>query len=1826
MRSTQMAALCLVFSLFFPAFSQIAAAQDVRREVEILQDSDYFGFDLRAEKNVSLDECQAICVADPACRAFTYNSKVQWCFLKSDFDKIGSFPGAIAGKIIEVSNEPDIGAAPKLDFVPEGTLDEATRFRARALSGKGESIGSGDELMNIARAALAANRTDETARAISQAIKAEPENADLQLQMSRLAAGWLAANSSYDYRMQETATATAISAYGLTRTASKRAEALAVLARALEQRSLFRPALEAYKRSLELQNSPQVATAFADLKARKGFRITGNTVDADTPSPRICVQFSEDLVKNGVDYASYVTVDGKSSGAIEASGQQICAEGLEHGNTYRITLRAGLPSSVGENLEQPVVINSYIRDRAPAVRFTGENFVLPGSARKGIPIIGINADKADLELFRIGDRSLARLISGSQFLSQLEGYSVEQISDDMGSSVWKGSIELGREINKEVVTSFPVDEALPNREPGIYVLTAKAAGSEQDSWEPVATQWFLISDIGLTTYAGTDGLSVFARSLDSAGVLSNVEVTLLARNNEVLGKAITDNEGRAVLSPGLMRGSAGQAPAVLTASIMVDGKQDFVFLDMTKAGFDLSDRGVSGRETPGPLDLYTYLDRGIFRPGETVNMVSLVRDDSVAAAGDLPLTIILRRPDGVEAERVVSTAPQLGAHAASFALQDNAMLGVWRIAIHSDPDAAPLSEKTFLVEDFVPDRTEFDLSSQSIVISPVEPAMIKVDGRYLYGAPAANLALEGEIRLKTLRERSEAPGFEFGLADEDAEGNDVIELAGLGRTDGDGKAEIEAAVSSLPATTRPLVADVVIRMKEDGGRAIERTLTLPVAPDGAMIGVKPEFEDHVVGENSNASFQVIALDSNGKRIDLKGLKWSLNEIVRNYQWYRDGSYWRYEPVEVTRNIDGGSLDAKADEVVRVSAKPGWGRYRLDVESPDAEGPATSVLFDAGWYVEAATTETPDALEIALDKETYSAGETAKLKVSPRFAGEMLVAIGADRLYRTLNVNVPEGGAEIDIPVDENWGAGAYVTATLFRPGSQQDSRMPARAIGTTWLKLDPESRALQVALDLPEKVRPDTILNIPVSVASAAGEEAYVTVAAVDVGILNLTRFSPPDPGGWYFGQRKLGLEIRDIYGRLIDSSQGAFGKLRTGGDGPGESSQGSPPTEKLLAFYSGIVRLDENGKAEIAFELPQFNGTARVMAVAWTKKAVGHANGDVIIRDPVVLSASLPRVLAPGDQARTIIEIHNTDGPAGNYQLSMSGTDLVTVGSVQPEITLGVGERKVLDLPLAANRSGTGEMTFAVTLDGEKMSDVTRVVKVRPATLPVSNRMEIPLAANGGTIRLDGELLAQSIVEGASVSINISRRAGFDVPALLTRLDRYPYGCAEQTTSRALPLLYLSEFETPASLVEGDDIAKRVNAAIDRVLTYQASGGSFGLWGPGDGDLWLDSYVTDFLTRAVEKGYNVPEQAMKLAVQNLQNTLAYTNDLAENGNDIAYALYVLARNRRASVSDLRYYADERINDFATPLARAHLAGALALYNEIERANRTFSSALSLAKDPASINLARSDYGSSLRDGAAMLVLASETRPVAPQVADMMELVASEIDKRSYTSTQEDAWLLLAARAAQEGNKAIRLDVNGSPLSGAYTSRLQGSDLVSNPLSVSNRTSDPLTAVVTTLASPRDPLPAGGNGFEIKRTFYNPDGTEADMNAVRQNQRFVVVLEINELNGWPSRILVSDLLPGGFEIDNPRLVKSAELEGFEWLGEVETAHSEFRDDRFVSAFNRSSGDDRSFAIAYVVRAVTPGTYTLPAASVEDMYRPQFSARTATGFLQIGKAE
>lgn len=1796
------------------------------RSVVTTQEADYYGFDLRTERDVSLAQCKIACIKDENCRAFTYNTRAQWCFLKSDWGPLNPFAGAVAGRIIDTSGDPDIGAAPEPAFLPSGLRDEARQYRGAIRSTTPEPAQGGAALTARANALRAQGDARGAVDAFRQALSLAPEDVALWRALSQA----LLAVEPQDWRersdLPRDASSSAINAYLVSRTTGDRAAALHVLAGALAQRDLYRPAMEAYDASLALVDLAAVRAEQSALRARRGFRVMDHTVDTEAAEPRICVQLSADLPRSGVDFASFVRLDGAPAPAVDASGQQICVEGLQHGRQYRMTLRQGLPSTSGEALLEDVALSVYVRDRTPSLRFSDESFVLPSGMRRGIPLVSVNTDSARISLFRIGDRALARAMAESRFLRRLGGWEVENITDQLGEPVWEGALDIAGTLNREVITSFPVDEALPEREPGVYVLVAVPQNDTREPWEARATQWFVVSDIGLASFAGADGLSVFARSLGSAMPLPGVSLQLVARNNTILGTVSTDADGMAHFDAGLMRGTGGMTPTVVMAG-GDDG--DFVFLDLTRAGFDLSDRGVAGRAAPGAIDILPWTERGIYRAGETVHLNALVRDDTGRALQNLPLTAILTRPDGVEDRRVVSRQGALGGHAYAMALSDNAMRGTWSAALHVDPERPPLAQTRFLVEDFVPDRIAFTMEADVERLDPDGVARVDVDGRYLYGAPAQGLGLEGELAVTTTRDWPAHPGYRFGLDEEDELGAAVTPLTVLPDTDAQGRAQFDVTLGALPATTRLLDATVILRMRESGGRAVERRLTLPVTPDTPMIGIRPDFADASVPENTTASFSVIATNAQGARLARADLKWSLEKIERSHQWYRTESGWNYEPVIHTSEVDSGRIDVGQGDPGRIALPVEWGRYRLVIETDDPMGPATSMAFDAGWFVETTATEAPDALEIALDRERYADGEIARLKIAPRFAGEVLVHVGNERLLETITATIPQEGGEVAIPVSSAWGAGAYVTATLYRPGDDTQSRMPARAIGVTWLPVDPGARDLQVSLDLPDMLRPRERLSIPVSVDDLpADTPAYVTVAAVDVGILNLTSHPAPDPGGWYFGQRSLGLAIRDLYGRLIDGSLGAAGRLRTGGDG-GILVEGSPPEERLLAFSSGPVALDSQGRAMVDFTLPEFNGTVRITAVAWTAEGVGETQAERVVRDPLVVTASAPRFLAPGDNALMRLDIANPDGPEGVYALSVGidGDAGIALGAVPETIRLDRGGAQALTLPLRATGSGEGMITVA--LGDSEGTTITRTafVTVRPAAMPMTTRRVISLAANGGALRIDDGLLGDSLLDGASVSVGVSPLSTFDIPSLLMALDRYPYGCAEQLTSRAMPLLYAAELAQISGLDIDQGLEARIDEAIDAVLDFQTSTGGFGLWGPRGGDLWLDAYIGEFLTRAGENGYAVPAEAMARMIANLQNTLAYTTDVEAQGTQIAYALYVLARNSRASVGDLRYYADTRIEAFESPMARAQIAAALALYGDSERAGRAFASAsgkarADIAGEAEGMPGARADFGSSLRDSAAMLALAAETSPLPMTITEMSEHVADARHARSHISTQEQAWMLMAARGMRMADDAITLTINGVSHHGSFAQRIAGADLAAEPLTLVNDSDEPVDAVITTVAAPAYPLPAGGEGFEITRSYYTLEGEPVTVSSVEQNMRYVVVLRFVEENRWPSQVVMTDLLPAGFEIDNPRLVGSADLDRFDWLGDVDAAHVAFRDDRFTAAFTRDAQSPRAQMAAYIVRAVTPGVYAHPAAVVEDMYRPQFSARTATGMMEV----
>jgi uncharacterized protein YfaS (alpha-2-macroglobulin family) len=806
-------------------------------------------------------------------------------------------------------------------------------------------------------------------------------------------------------------------------------------------------------------------------------------------------------------------------------------------------------------------------------------------------------------------------------------------------------------------------------------------------------------------------------------------------------------------------------------------------------------------------------------------------------------------------------------------------------------------------------------------------------------------------------------------------------------------------------------------------------------------------------------------------------------------------------------------------------------------------------------------------------------------------------------------------------------------AELYRPMDTAAKRMPSRAVGVKWVGFDASDKKLDLAIDLFERARPNERLTVPVRLSGlASGEKARITVAAVDVGILNLTGYQPPQPDDYYFGQRRLGTEIRDLYGKLIDGMQGVRGTIRSGGDGGpgGLAMQGRPLNAEPVAFYSGIVQVGENGRAEIGFDIPAFDGTLRVMVTAWSATQLGHAVKDIIIRDPVVVQGTPPKFLIIGDKSELHLSVQNVEGVDGNYELTATadGSTSVPEASMRQSFAMKTGERKTVLLPLTGD--SLGKASVAVALTGPNGVNIERsyAFQVEPAAPNITRRSIDALAAKTGSMRVSSDLVKDLIPETARVTVNAGPEAALDVPGLLLALDRYPLGCAEQTVSRALPLLYLNEVADSVGLAGENGAKERIQKAIDRLALLQDSSGSFGLWSPGSHDLWLTAYVTDFLTRAQEKGYKIRSTVVETALDRLKNSVNYTTEFQKGGESLAYALYVLARSGRAVVGDLRYYVDEKLMSFATPLAQAQLGAALAMYGDKERAERAFGVALDEIKpNPTPDVLAtRTDYGSPLRDSAALLTLISETKMLPSRVPGILQDVSRRRASNLFTSTQENAWLLLAAKSLIDESRGATLEVDGRPEKGPVQRVLSAADLAKGPLLIKNTTDTPISASVIVNGASATPEPAAASGFSIERKVYTPDGKEVPFERVKQNDRFVVVLKVNEAQSKLGHIVIEDRLPAGFEIENPQLVKGSDLKAFAWLDtKTNPAHIAFRDDRFTAAFSKldpNNSQPASYTLAYVMRAVSPGSYTHPGAYVEDMYRPERFARSAPGKVEI----
>ncbi len=1564
-------------------------------------------------------------------------------------------------------------------------------------------------------------------------------------------------------------------------------------------------------------------------------------VQTSGETPEACLVFTRKLDDSGsVRYEDYLKFDPELTFAVRVTQDRLCVQGLTFGKAYTLQLKEGLPAIKGEKLSKSETFPVELRDKPSLVRF-GNGLVLPRDTADGVPITTVNVARLDVKVIRVGDRLLSQLQTGVVDQREFYEYDRDNLENSQGQVVWQGQLSVpGNRRNDEAITLFPLRKALKQVLPGAYLVIATDSAEtsttdENEYWKPRAAQFVLNTDIALTSFRGRDGLTVFARSLRSAEPLSGVELALVARNNEELKRVKTGPDGRATFEAPLIRGKGGAEPVVIMA---YGSGADFSFLDLRRPAFDLTDRGVEGRSNPGEIDAYMYTDRGVYRPGETVNVTTLLRDQQARAITNTMLTFVLSRPDGLESKKWTQKNLLAGASSDPVVLTNTAPRGRWQVAAYVDPKGEPIGRVAFDVQDFVPQKLKVELKSGQELLRPGEVASVDVSGRFLYGAPAAGLGGEGTMTINAdptpFDGIASLKGYIFGKVDETFQGTQLT--MAVNETDAEGKTKATALIETLPETSLPLRADMTIAIYEPGGRTTSGKVSLPVRTRDTLIGVRPGFQWNSVQENTPANFEVIALDERGRQKAVSNVSWELVFEDIDYRWYQVDNDWRYERVINDRIIEGGKTDLSATSAFRISKPLRWGSYRLTVSDPRS-GATTAYRFWSGWG-NGADNDRPDRVAVLADKDVYASGETARIKISPPSDGKALIVIASNRIHMTRMVDVSASGTTVSIPVSSDWGAGAYALVTHYRPLSSTQSRTPVRSIGVAWLSVDPSPRTLSLAIKAPAKIKPNQKITIPIDVKGQAwGDAAFVTLAAVDEGILQLTDFKSPDPNRFYFGKRRLGLDMRDDYGRLIQADRAILGELRSGGDAIGGRSLSVVP-QKSVSLFSGIVSV-ANGTASITVDVPDFNGELRLMAVAWSGTRVGRAEQPITVRDPVVAEVVLPRFLAPGDRIMAALNLHNVEGTPGQYTavVRAEGAAASPGGQTRVATNLAKDERSLLLVPLEAMSAGIGKVSLNVTGPGGFKVERSWPIEVREPQLPTSVENTVVLQP-GKENRFGGELLAPFKPGTAKVAVTVTGGRGFDdVPGLLRWLDRYPFGCLEQTTSRAFPLVYYNDMALLADVKQDRTIRDRVQDAVWRILDMQTYSGSFGMWSSvsGEADAYIAMFAVDFLMQAKAQNYVVPEESIERALGWVRKAAG-----AEGSGDLAraYGYYLLARAGSLNPGELRYFADNRIEAMRNAFALGLLGTALSEIGDRSRAAPAFSRAREVALEATTDKYpVDSYYGSLLRDVAGLAAVAARAQQ-ASFVPDLVERVQGFDPRLNLTTTQEKAWMLLAAHEVEAATPPVNVAVTGAPAvqKGKVLRFSPALAQMESGITVRNNGQRDAWRIVSAEGIPAAPLPPEGSGVTLNKAILTMSGQLANLGAVRQNDRFIVHV-FGQMDDNRARLMaLLDLLPAGFEIEGVVQRKEDGSTMYPFLPALAVSNvAEARDDRFVATFDIGSSYQATdpkdaaartkpkFHFAYIVRATVPGSYTVPAAVVEDMYAPRVRARTGMGQMTIG---
>ncbi|MGB1108915.1 MAG: alpha-2-macroglobulin family protein [Gammaproteobacteria bacterium] len=1520
---------------------------------------------------------------------------------------------------------------------------------------------------------------------------------------------------------------------------------------------------------------------------------------------------------------------------------------IEPDTRYRVAVEAGLPAANGQQTAKRSQAEVKTRPIVAGVSFRSSGLILPKYSARGLPVTSVNVPEVDVDYWRIDPQGLATSIDHFARNPSWHNSYLDKLPQ-LGQQVHSGRYQLNPRRNQRGETVLPVAGVPALAEAGLYVAVMQRSDHYDYSFPVTA---FIVSDLAVVSREYPRAWGVFVNRMSDAGPVAQANVQLLNDKGEVLDEATTDTDG------GLRLLKHEKAH-----TLKVSKGDDFSLLPLRGAALDMSEFQVDG-----PLyqrqRVFVWGPRDLYRPGESISVAALLRDDDGRFDKPQPLYAKLIDPRGEGVENFTWRGDSLGYYQRSLSTSRDSATGTWTLELRTDPASpAALERYQFKLEEFLPERMKLELVDATPADPPTEQAgnvLVDVQGDYLYGAPASGNRMESTLLLK----RNHYPSvshedFFFGDADDGRERSrtelEVVKLDAEGHARLTLEPEIEPERSVVELR-------LAARLLETGGRAVSRVFSRNIWPRDEMLGIRPLWPDAKTGEpakpDQNASFAFVWTNQAGESLPVSGLTATLIREEREYYWVYQNGNWSSRHSSSEYPVFESQLEITPERLAQIEVPLEWGGYRVEVRDADQKL-LLKYRFRAGWSWQsddqAATASLPDRVKLGWDADAYGPGQTASLSIHSPHDGQALVLVESDQLLWRGRVAVRAGENRIDIPVAQDWQRhDIYATVVSLKPGAAEgpvENRLPGRAMGSLHLPLERASRELALTIEAPDKSVPEKNLEVRLKLASTPQDgEVNVTLAAVDVGVLYISRFETPDAHADLFQRLRLNVDGRDSYSQLIKPSEAQLAALRFGGDLGLAGGKRPDPDVQIVSLFQGPVAFDDNGEASVQLALPAFNGTLRLMALAYSKDSYGHADREMIVAAPVVMQASLPRVLARGDQSHLQIDLHNLSGAAVELSLELEAEHPLSLEAGSRILQLAEGEKTGLTIPIEASGLwGTGAVTARLS-SGDYQTERRWELAVRPAW-PASRTQRQWLLAQGEQSQLGQAELEGMLHEGLSAELSIGSRPPLNARSALQDLLAYPYGCLEQTTSRAFPLLYAEDRLVSTLNLEDLDLGKRaewIRSAIKRVLGMQLPNGGFSLWGDsghghGSEQPWLTPYATEFLLKARHLGYAVDDDRLVKALKRLSQYLVKGGVPVSSYGDgahlrfaaRAYAGYVLSLSKSAPLSALRRLLERNASQARSSLPLLHLGYALRNQGDEKNATKAFE----LAGKTQRAEHYLGDYGSELRDLAMEVALTMENGGEPGQrLIDLNE----EVRGTRWFSTQEQGSLFRAAYAMANvptgpwqaslsmGNQTSALEQS------AVWRRALAADALESGIEIRNNGDESLYLSYAQSAYPEQPPERSGAGASIQRDYYDADGNLMDTTqglSLSEGDLVIVRLQVSAEQAL-DHALVADLAPGGLEIENLNLLQGEGLDDLKVDGKAlshadfaaDIEHVEYRNDRFVAAFK--IGPSQIVNLFYLARAVTPGEYLIPPALMEDMYRPSIRATGGShGGLSVSKAE